>query len=254
MMERVTFLVEVTGARLACMLNPETVEAKRVAGVRPRKSSHGALTGAGLPDDPLIYTSGGTTQLHLDLLFDVTIAGSSARTEDVRDLTAPVWQLSENAVGPDGYGHPTLVRFVWGKSWNVPGILSTVAERFERFTPAGVPQRSWMRVKFLRVTPQPSQSKSGGQAGAGGGAMSEPPAPEDVPPDQVQTYAMIGSDVDVEGGRGAGERLDEIAFRAYGDPSKWRTLAKFNKISDPMRIGTGFGLKIPSAKTVHPRL
>jgi hypothetical protein len=40
---------------------------------------------------------------------------------------------------------------IWGKSWNIPGIVVAVAERLEHFTAAGVPRRSWLRLRLLRV-------------------------------------------------------------------------------------------------------
>ena len=122
-MERVSFLVEATGARLPCLLNPETLAVRRVAGVRPRRSAAGALTGAELTDDPLLHTGGGRTEIDLDLLFDVTLGGGSVATEDVRDLTRPFWNLAENA----GSRAPQ-VRFVWGKTWNIPGVVVSVAD------------------------------------------------------------------------------------------------------------------------------
>ena len=87
----------------------------------------------------------------LDLLFDVSLVGSSVSTVDVRDLTRPLWNLAENAARQNGGTSIPLVRFVWGKSWNIPGVVTAVAERFEQFTPAGDPQRSWLRMRFLRV-------------------------------------------------------------------------------------------------------
>ena len=60
-MERVAFLIERTGERIGCLLNPESIVRRRVAGVRTRRSAGGLLTGTGLSDDQLIYTGGGTT-------------------------------------------------------------------------------------------------------------------------------------------------------------------------------------------------
>jgi hypothetical protein len=51
-----------------------------------------------------------------DLLFDVAVSGSNIQTEDVRDLTRPLWDLAENVAGDDGFGRLRLVRFVWGKA------------------------------------------------------------------------------------------------------------------------------------------
>jgi hypothetical protein len=161
-MERVAFLVEETNERLRCLLNPETLVLRRTAGVRPRQSAAGQVTGIGLADDPLLYTGGGRTELDLDLLFDVTLPGSSVTSEDVRDLTAPLWRLAENSQPTAGASRPPLVRLIWGKSWNIPGIIVAVAERLEHFTAAGVPRRSWLRLRLLRVeTPAVSAAAAG---------------------------------------------------------------------------------------------
>src|SRR5688500_15063738 len=103
-MERVAFLIEPGGQRLACLLNPETVVMRRHAGVRRRRSVGGPLTGAGLSDDPLLYTGGGLTELRLDLLFDVSVAGSTVTSEDVRELTGPFWRMAENSGGDEAGG------------------------------------------------------------------------------------------------------------------------------------------------------
>ena len=79
-MDRVSFLLERTGERLGCMLNPETLRIARCAGVRPQRSLGGTLTGRGLSDQPLQATGGGATELTLDLLFDISITGSSIQT------------------------------------------------------------------------------------------------------------------------------------------------------------------------------
>jgi Contractile injection system tube protein len=245
-MERVGFLLE-TGERLSCLLNPESIEIRRRAGVQSRRSIGGVLTGGGSTDDPLFYTGGGYTDLKLDLLFDVTLAGSSIQSEDVRDLTRPLWQLAENVVGEDGYSRVPTVRFVWGKSWNVPGVLAAVAERLEYFTAAGAPQRSWLRMRLLRVEESSAPRVHPGQ---------QPPQPQEllsmptaVAAENVRTYEMTGGTSGApEDDRGAGERLDEIAQRTYGDPSYWRLLAAFNDINDPLHMPPGQLLRIPAAR------
>src|SRR5687768_419562 len=143
-MERVAFLIEPEGTRLGALLNPETLVMRRTAGVRPRRALGGPHTGVGLTDDPLLFTGGGTTELRLELLFDVTLAGSSVTTEDVRDLTRPLWQLAENAHAEDGYGRPPLMRTVWGKVLNMLCVVASVSERLEHFSATGAPRRSWL--------------------------------------------------------------------------------------------------------------
>jgi hypothetical protein len=149
--ERVVFLIEDTNERLRCLLNPESLVVRRRAGVQPRRSLTGQLTSRDLTDEPLLFTGGGSTELQLDLLFDVSLAGSSIQGEDVRDLTGPLWRLSENSASETNYSRLTIARFIWGKSWNIPGVVTAVSERLEHFTQAGTPQRSWLRMRFVRV-------------------------------------------------------------------------------------------------------
>jgi hypothetical protein len=191
----------------------------------------------------------------LDLLFDVEIAGSSISTSDVRDLTAPLWNLAERApsAGPEeagagvygaGYGGPPLVRFVWGKSWNIPGVVSAVAERLEHFTAQGVPRRSWLRMRLVRVSEPQGQPARAGPLLLELAAHSRPAGQEDeIDPAQIRTHEVLGGSR--EGGDVQGERLDEIAARYYGDPSLWRLIADFNGVADPGHLAPGSILRIP---------
>ncbi|MGH2507185.1 MAG: hypothetical protein ACRDHZ_07210 [Ktedonobacteraceae bacterium] len=239
-MERVAFLVEATNERLGCLLNPASLVMQRVAGVLPRSSVGGQFTGNGLRDDPLLYTGGGKTVLELHLLFDVGLAGSSIQTNDVRDLTGPLWNLAENTQNAGGSRRPPLVRFVWGKSWNIPGIVAAVAERLEEFAADGVPQRSWLSMRLWRVSETPKElgpNQSPMQ-------MLSPAdldiAPGSVPAEHVQSHVIS-----------AGERLDTIAARYYPNqagaqgPTHWRMLASFNNLQDPLHIPAGAVLQVP---------
>jgi hypothetical protein len=188
-MERVAFLVEETNERIGCLLNPETLVMRRTAGVHPRRSATGQLTGEGLTDDPLLYTGGGRTELDLDLLFDVALAGSSIAAGDVRDLTRPLWNLAENAGRHERYGQPPLVRFIWGKSWNIPGVIVAVAERLEHFTSEGVPRRSWLRMRMVRANEPPSEPRPTQEPLS----LEELSAEElDVPEGSISVQALTG--------------------------------------------------------------
>jgi len=202
-MERVTFLVERTGDRIPCLLNPENLEVRRSAGIVRRRGVGGALIGNPRTDDPLVATGGGVTDYELKLLFDVDIlaeqtgpgtlapgaaaaptaiasapetpagledtpetasetdeavepavvasAPPAAQTVDVRTLTQPLWALAENGEPVGGRLAPQRIRFVWGRSWNVPGVIVSVAERLECFDSQGVPKRSWLSLLMRRV-------------------------------------------------------------------------------------------------------
>jgi hypothetical protein len=257
--ERACFLLEETGQRLSCLLNPDSLVVRRVAGVQPRRSIGGRLTGSGLADDPVLFTGGGSTQLELDLLFDTQLGGSTVLATDVQQLTRPLWELAENVAAVDGAPRLRVVRLVWGKSWNVPAVVVAIAERFERFDPSGSPQRSWLRLRLLRVgTP----AATGALVAQPAGGFAVPPEGS-VPEDQeiiheVQggaTAADVADQVAGEAGAAApppsGERLDLIAARYYGEPSLWRVLAAYNGIADPTRIPPPSTIRIPPLATLR---
>jgi contractile injection system tube protein len=246
--ERAAFLIDPGGARLGCLLNPETLVVRRTAGLRARHSLGGPLTAAASSDDPLIYTGGGTTELYLELLFDVSLVGSTIHTVDVRDLTRPLWELAENAFDLGGYLRPPTARFVWGKAWNMLCVVAALAERLEEFVPGGAPRRSWLHMKLLRVA-EPAGAEAPALDPVTAPALLE--APEELAHEalhDVEMHEVSGASGDAPGST---DRLDEVAHRYYGDASLWRVIAQVNRIADPLRVAAGTLLKIP--KLMLPR-
>lgn len=248
-MERVAFLIEPSGDRISCLLNPEDLELRRVAGVRTRRGAGGAVTGHARSDDPLIATGGGATEIDMRLLFDIEIAqegrqsanaeapGIPAGPSDVRQLTRPLWDLAENGEGADGYGAPPVVRFIWGKSWNILGVVLAVAERLERFDAAGTPGRSWLSLRLRRLAesearPVPRQPVT---------PQFETPAPEDQRDQRHDTMLEIPADEDGL----LMQRLDQIAADRYGSPDLARPLAEYNGLDDLLRGYDVLRLSLP---------
>lgn len=244
-MERVAFLIEKTGERVPCLLNPASIIMRRTAGVRPRSSSTGPLTGAGMADDPLLYTGGGVTEIILDLLFDVSLVTEPDVVENVQDLTRPLTTLTEGDPDEDGPRIVPLIRLIWGKAWNVLGVVAAIAERLENFTPSGAPQRSWLRMRMLRindnVTPEGSNA-------LGLTSVEAIPDINSLSLENGSSYQVRGEGDDADGTRYS-ERLDEIATQKFGDPSWWKLIATFNNIDNPWDITPGRVLMVPPATT-----
>lgn len=237
---KITIQPEGGGDPITCLLNPESLVRRRVAGVRPRRSLNGLLTSKGTQDDALLYTGGGTTELTLELLFDTSLDSGK---EDVRDMTDPLWALAENSEQKDGVVRSAPVTITWGghnlfQTEDYPdplkGIVVAIAERWERFTGFGVPQRAWVRMRLLRVKNSPlPQPPTRSLSPTVSQQLISPDA--DIPPEQVQTYQTIGD----------GIPPDQIAQQVYQDPRLWRPIMSYNDIDDPFHIPAGTTLVIP---------
>lgn len=249
-MERVIFVVEGSGERISCLLNPENLVFHRRSGTRTRTGASGIVTGHAMSDDPVIATGGGRTQFELDLLFDTAIAQESVPVgeagpalTDVRTLTRPIWNLAENPPAADRSGSPAGVRFIWGMCWNILATIIAVSERLERFTPEGEPQRSWLRLRLRRLN-----------EAAHPAATTASVTPRlDVPAAQGQSIAQDAASVQmmVDPDGMPQLRLDQIAAVQYGDPSAWRVLAAVNGIADPLDIPEGTVLRLPRLDEVR---
>ncbi|MDJ0355996.1 hypothetical protein [Paenarthrobacter sp. PH39-S1] len=242
-MERIAFLIEDTGEHLGALLNPETVIMSRTAGVEPRRTSGGRLAGAGLADDPLLFTGGGHTELRLDLVFDVDLAPAHLPVTDVRQMTRPIWSLAENSTEVEHQRRPPSVRFVWGRAWNVPGIVTEVAERFDRFASDGSPLRSWMRLVFVRV------GQSADEEGGENYELAQRLPPVDLTAPPVDSLQVLGDGTDegLQPAEPGGEsvpsmppvpavELGILSWRAFGTPLLWKLLLEYNNIDDPSRF------------------
>ncbi len=242
-MDRVAFLVLQTNEMLTCLLNPETLVLRRSAGVRVRQSSASLLSGAQLSDDPVLLTGGGRTELELELLFDVTLSGSTVTTEDVRDLTGPLWNLAENTVGTDAYRVPPLVRLIWGRRWNIPGVISAISEHLDDFTAEGAPRRSWLKMRLLRVREINAPIPEAPAAAAVAVPLEEIDLETELAEENIRYHIVL-----------EGDRLDAIAFQYYGSASYWRLLASFNGLDTPYALTPGMILSIPPAPSVVEQL
>ncbi len=243
-MERVVFLLQ-DGTRLSCMLNPSSVLVRRRAGLVERAMGSERITASGVTDDPLVYAGGGATEFHLQLLFDLAIAGSTLRTQDVRDLTGPLWRLSESK--PSSTGEPRLpvARLIWGKTWNVPGVVVEVGERLEAFAESGAPRRSLLSIRFVRVNEADDRPRS-----APALQTSELARVEQIRPDTLRQVPAVRTTEPPPADRSLGSRADIVASRAYGSESLWRLVAAANGIVEPLQDLTGKALTLLPRSTL----
>ncbi|WP_063041007.1 CIS tube protein [Nocardia pseudovaccinii] len=114
---------------------------------------------------------------------------------------------------------PPWVIFHWGGLTGFTAYVSSVAVKYTLFTAGGLPIRGTATVTIEEIAAdQPKQNPTSGSLTA------------------RTMHTVI-----------AGDTLASIAWREYGDPSRWRAVATANNIDDPMRLRPGTELLIPAA-------
>jgi hypothetical protein len=115
--------------------------------------------------------------------------------------------------------NPPWVIFHWGELTGFTAYIASVAVKYTLFTPGGMPIRATATVNLEEMAKAPK-----GQNPTSGALAAH----------RVHTV-------------GAGDSLQSIAWREYGDPSMWRALAERNDIEDPMLLRVGTALLVPAA-------
>lgn len=167
------------------------------------------------------------------------LAASQAQPQqtitDVRDLSGPLWRLTENGDAGAPTAGPPVVHFIWGAAWNIPCIAMSVAERFDQFAADGSPRRSWMRI-HLRRTQLPTRTDSDAELALVSRRPSTANAAEAPQPESVVLTDPASS-----------SRPDLLCDKLYGDMRLLHPLLKFNDIDDFWSLEPGRTLVTPPA-------
>lgn len=168
-------------------------------------------------DSPILqFVRGQNETLSLELFFDTTDEGMGEDARDVRERTAPFYQLVK--MQPRTHA-PPRIRFTWGLGLSFKAIVESVQQQFDLFSPTGVPLRATLTLnlrEYKTLEDQLAEIK-----------------PESS--DHTKTYTVQ-----------RGDTLSRIAGREYGDPALWRAIADENSdLPSVRRLEPGALLKIP---------
>lgn len=168
-------------------------------------------------DDPFTqYIAGESETLKITLMFDTYIPPGETRAEesgsDVRIQTEKVAQMM--AIDPKKH-RPPKVTFRYG-SLIFAGVITELNQTFTMFLANGMPVRAKLEVTFRSLgkenTHVPLES-----------------------PDRTKCRTIH-----------EGQSLWGLAYEEYGDPEKWKEIARENHITDPLRIKVGQILRLPA--------
>jgi nucleoid-associated protein YgaU len=170
----------------------------------------------GLQTPPIQFVRGGDEKLTFDALLDTTDTQKDVRTEFVNPI--------RNLMKIDKTLHaPPIVMFVWDQAI-FQGVLSSLTLTYQLFTPKGVPMRAEAKLALTAYRSFEDQAKDQRES-----------------PDVEKSLEVR-----------RGDRLDQIANGAYGDPARWRDIARRNGITDPRRLDPGRLLLLPRIVNGRP--
>ncbi len=216
-------LKELSGGRtVSVQFNPDSLKlafANQIQNNNASSGSAGGAAGGGSGGDQASGTSGrqfvgaGTTKLSVQLWFDAQ-GGDGERVDDVRTLTQKVIYFIRPKELPSDRTKfvPPGVRFSWG-SFTVDGLVDSIEESIEFFSPQGRPLRASIALGMSQQTIL---------LNPGGGAS--PPGLPRLPGVNPLTAAAAGS------------TLQGLAAAAGGE---WQRIAAANGIDNPRLLAPG---------------
>ncbi len=211
------------GKNIDVQFNPETLKlafANEI--VQPEGGDQAAGT-AGRQ-----FVGAGSTTLTITLWFDVT-AMVKDRVDDVRRVTKDVIYFmtpKEFADDPTKLV-PPAVRFVWG-SLLFDGMLESLEENLEFFSPEGKPLRASMALSF-------GQQKILVSYFEGDGKIADAPGRKKLTPAKQ------------------GDSVQQMAGN-NGKQSNWQSIASANNIEDPLRMSPGRLIDLNAGTLPSPSL
>ncbi len=200
------------GISVGCMFNPYEYTVTKTNTYREERQNRS--------DVPSFeFEKSGPQTLKLSLVFD-----TYERDEDVSLTTNQLWKLMESKTRRTGNRNrktpPPEVAFEWG-IFRFVAVITNMTQKFTLFKIDGTPVRATVEVTFTQhkdLNDYPNQNPT-----SGGG--------EDI--ERVQRIV-------------AGDRIDTIAHEVYGDATRWRAIAEYNQLDDPLRLRAGQQLIIPA--------
>ena len=199
------------GEPIQCAFNPQeySITKTNVWTIKP-------VAGTDTPKSE--FGGGMPWTIRVQLLLDASLKGADA---SIKDDAMKILKMMESGGGGGGGSAPPTVTFKWGSIESPKMVGSSLSIRFVMFRPNGEPARALVDLELTQ-----SEKAQEGQ--------------------NPTTRAIGGLKVHT---LTDGDSLQSVAYKNYGDATRWRTIAEANGIDDPLTLRRGNQLTIPSLET-----
>jgi LysM repeat protein len=182
-----------------------------------------AVKGKSLP--PASFGGGNPREVALSLMLDVSLL----KGKSVLDITNALFKMMDVPGGNGAGGSksaPPFVTFRWGAVDTFKAACTSLTVAYQLFEPNGTPIRA--DVKMALKQTGPATTASSGSANKGTNPTT-------------RGRAGLGVHTVQDG-----DTLPSIAYKAYGDATRWRVIAEGNGLDNPLHLRRGAALTLPT--------
>jgi hypothetical protein len=214
---KLTIVSEDRSLQIPALYNPEKYSVNK--GVQ-----YAEIGIPGLNEPVLQFIRGQNEKVTLDLFFDTTESGMVDNVIDVRALTMNIYNLlimdTKTHAPPRFFIEWAAGRPLFGQGTSTSlCVMESINEEFTLFAPTGEPLRAKLTVTIRMASTIAVQ-------------LHEPLHS----PDRTSVVLVV-----------RGQRISDIAYQRYGDPTQWRPIADANpSIRNPRFLDAGTTLMVPS--------
>jgi hypothetical protein len=181
------------------------------------------VQGSSLP--PAEFGGGNPRELALSLLLDASLLDGSQSVKSVTDSLFKMMDVGDGQPAGGTRSTPPFVTFRWGAVDTFKAVCTSLTVAYQLFKPNGEPIRADIKLQLKQAEQASTASSSSANEGQ-----------------NPTTRALSGAGVHTVQD---GDSLPSLAYRAYGDATRWRAIAEANGIDDPLRLRRGIPLMLP---------
>jgi hypothetical protein len=181
------------------------------------------VQGQSLP--PPEFGGGAPRQITLSLLLDNSLLEGSQTVKDITDKLFKMMEVDDGQPAGGTRASPPKVTFRWGAVDTFLAVCTSLTVAYQLFEPNGMPMRADVKLDLKQADQASTASSGSAQKGT-----------------NPTTRAMAGHGVHTVQD---GDSLPSIAYRAYGDATRWRAIAEANGIDNPLHVRRGTPLVVP---------